>query len=110
MTLGSGNAYEVNNLLDGLRLVDVTPCIARNELPRRKSTFDAWTTGYDGCAVSERKGKQVEENSRWAKLIGGLRKTRYRRPPRAGPRALFIGAAQEPAAEDDANGRRLADV
>ena len=36
VTLGADKGYDVKDFLDGLRLVDVTPHIARNETPRRK--------------------------------------------------------------------------
>ena len=93
VTLAADKGYDTKDFVAGLRLVDVTPHIARNETARRRSTIDARTTRHEGYAVSQRKRKLVEEIFGWAKVVGGLRKTRYRGLPRVGLHAMFVGAA-----------------
>ena len=74
VTLGSGNAYEVNNLLDGLRLVDVTPHIA----PTKFTTLDGTTTARGGYKTTQRIRKRVEDIFGCINTVGGIRKTRPR--------------------------------
>ena len=45
---------------------------------KTNSTIDARTTRHPGHAISQRKGKRIEEIFGWRKTVGGLGKTRHR--------------------------------
>jgi Transposase DDE domain len=65
-----------------LRELGITPHVAQNayetETARRRSAIDGRTTRHDGYALSQKKGKRIEEIFGWLKTVGGLRQTRFR--------------------------------
>jgi hypothetical protein len=57
----------------------VTPHVAWNvHRTRAQSAIDGRTTRHTGYAVSQRKRKVVEEAFGWGKVVGPLRKLRWR--------------------------------
>lgn len=77
ITLGGDKNYDVRDLVDTLRGLNVTPHVAQNNT-NRKSAIDGRTTRHPGYAVSMRKRKRVEEIFGWLKTVGVMRKTRHR--------------------------------
>jgi transposase len=92
-TLGGDKAYDTRAFVDGLRAVGVTPHIAPNITRSRDSMLDWRTLRHPGYQLSQRCRKKVEEIFGWAKVIGGLRKTRYRGVARTGLWAYLVAAA-----------------
>lgn len=91
-TLGADKGYDVASFTSTLQSVGVTPHVAQHTKGRR-SSIDGRTTRHPGYAVSQRCRKKVEEIFGWMKVIGGLRKTRYRGVERTGLWAYLVGTA-----------------
>ena len=91
-TLGADKGYDAASFTGTLQSVGVTPHVAQNTNGRR-SSIDGRTTRHAGYAVSQRCRKKVEEIFGWMKVIGGLRKTRYRGIERTGLWAYLVGTA-----------------
>lgn len=91
-TLGADKGYDAASFTGTLQSVGVTPHVAQNTKGRR-SSIDGRTTRHPGYAVSQRCRKKVEEIFGWMKVIGGLRKTRYRGIERTGLWAYLVGTA-----------------
>ncbi len=81
LTLGGDKNYDQRPFVDGCRLRNVTPHVARK---RKGSALDGRTTRHAGYAVSQQTRKRVEEIFGWGKTVGGLRKLRFRGVRRAG--------------------------
>ena len=81
LTVGGDKNYDQRPFVDGCRMRNVTPHVARK---RKGSVVDGRTTRHAGYAVSQRKRKRVEEIFGWGKTVGGLRKLRFRGVRRAG--------------------------
>ena len=82
ITLGADKAYDVEDFVNELRSMKVTPHVAQNT-SGRSSTIDGRTTRHDGYAVSQRIRKRIEEAFGWIKVVAGQDKTwcnRYTRP------------------------------
>ena len=62
--------------MDALRCANVTPHVAQNT-SNRSSAIDGRTTRHPGYAMSQRFRKRIEECFGWAKVIGGMRKSRF---------------------------------
>ncbi|MGY4183044.1 transposase [Bradyrhizobium sp. USDA 4518] len=77
ITLGADKAYDVEDFVNELRSMNVTPHVAQNTSGRR-STIDGRTTRHGGYAVSQRIRKRIEEAFGWIKTIAGQEKTRFR--------------------------------
>jgi hypothetical protein len=75
ITVGADKGYDQQRFVDGCRGITVTPHVARK---RKYSAIDGRTTRHAGYAVSRRLRKRVEEIFGWEKMVGGLRKLRYR--------------------------------
>jgi IS5 family transposase len=75
-----------------LRDRDVTPHVAQNTTGRR-SAIDRRTTRHAGYDVSQLLRKRVEEMFEWMKMVGGLRRTRFRGLQRTGLAAYLVAAA-----------------
>ena len=58
--------------------MNVTPHVSQNVKRSGGSAIDGRTTRHEGCQVSQRKRKQIEEVFGWVKTVGNLRKTRHR--------------------------------
>ena len=94
VTLGADKAYDMREVVAGLRSMDVTPHLAQYpDTPQRGSALDGRTTRHDGYAISQRKRKLVEEIFGWMKTIGRLQKLRHRGGPKVGWIFTFTAAA-----------------
>jgi transposase len=92
-TLGADKAYDMREVVEGLRAMDVTPHVAQySETKHRGSAIDRRTTGQPGYAVSQTIRKRVEEIFGWMKTVGLLRKLRHRGGPRVGWIFTFTAA------------------
>ena len=89
VTLGGDKAYDTKEFVQEMRDHQVTPHIAL----KATTMIDARTTRPPGYAISQQKGKRVEEIFGWLKTIGGLRKTRHRGVERVGWMFTFALAA-----------------
>lgn len=84
-TLGGDKGYDRDELVGGLRSLEVTPHVAQNiHATRSRSAIDGRTTRHAGYEVSQRKRKVVEETFGWAKVVGPLRKLHLRGTERVG--------------------------
>jgi DDE family transposase len=70
ITLGADKAYDVEDLVNELRSMKVTPHVAQNT-SGRSSAIDGRTTRHDGDAVSQRIRKHIEEAFGWMKTVAG---------------------------------------
>jgi transposase len=77
ITVGADKGYDTRDLVQALRLLQVTPHVAQNT-SNRSSAIDERTTRHAGYGVSQWKRKRVEEIFGWLKAVGLLRKTRHR--------------------------------
>ena len=76
VTLGADKNDDTRGCVDALRCVNVTPHVAQNT-NNRSSAIDGRTTRHRGYAMSQRFRKRIEECFGWAKVIGGMRKSRF---------------------------------
>ena len=76
VTLGADKNYDTRACVDALRGANVTPHVAQNT-SNRSSAIDGRTTHHRGYAMSQRFRKRIEECFGWAKVIGGMRKSRF---------------------------------
>jgi hypothetical protein len=75
LTLGAGKGYDATGFVTDLRLVCVTPHVARKS---RHSAIDGRTTRHESHALSQKHCKRIEEAFGWARTIGGMAQTVYR--------------------------------
>ena len=91
-TLGGDKNYDTQDHVQALRKLGVTPHVAQNDRNRR-SAIDDRTTSHAGYAVSQVKRKCVEQVFGWGKVVGPIRKTKYRGVHRVGWMFTFTQAA-----------------
>jgi transposase len=91
-TLGADKGYDTKEFVAGARERGFTPHVARNTAGRR-SAIDGRTTRHAGYAVSQRKGKLVEQGFGWGKTVALLRKLRHRGKDLVGWVFAFTSAA-----------------
>ncbi len=91
-TLGGDKNYDTQDHVKALRTLGVTPHVAQNDRNRR-SAIDDRTTSHAGYAVSQVKRKCVEQVFGWGKVVGPIRKTKYRGVQRVGWMFTFTQAA-----------------
>jgi transposase len=92
-TVGADKAYDMREVVDGLRAMAVTPHVAQYpDTPHRGSAIDGRTTTQPGYAVSQTLRKRVEEIFGWMKTVGLLRKLRHRGGPKVGWIFTFTAA------------------
>jgi transposase len=96
ITLGADKAYDVEDFVNELRSMRVTPHVAQNT-SGRSSAIDGRTTRHSGYAVSQRIRKRIEEAFGWIKTVGGQRKTRFRGRDRVGWAFTFAADRTAPA-------------
>lgn len=77
VTVGGDKGYDTRDFVAGCRDRNVTPHVAQNAQPRRRSAIDARTTHHAGYAISQRVRKRIEEVFGWMKTVGNFRKTRF---------------------------------
>ncbi len=92
ITLGADKAYDVEDFVNELRSMKVTPHVAQNTRGR-SSAIDGRTTRHSGYSVSQRIRKRIEEAFGWIKTVAGQRKTRFRGRDRVGWAFAFAAAA-----------------
>ncbi len=92
ITLGADKAYDVEDFVNELRSMKVTPHVAQNT-SGRSSAIDGRTTRHGGYAVSQRIRKRIEEAFGWIKTVAGQDKTRFRGRDRVGWAFTFSAAS-----------------
>jgi transposase len=92
-TLGADKAYDTQEFVRATRNLRIAPHVAQNTSRTCGSRIDARTTRHRGYEISQRRRKRVEEIFGWMKVIGGLRRTRYRGTQRTGLWAYFVASA-----------------
>jgi transposase len=92
ITLGGDKNFDVEDFVNELRAMNVTPHVAQNTSSRR-SAIDGRTTRHDGYAVSQRIRKRIEEAFGWIKTVAGQEKTRFKGVARVGWAFTFAAAA-----------------
>jgi transposase len=92
ITLGGDKNFDVADLVNELRSMNVTPHVAQNT-SGRSSAIDGRTTRHPGYTVSQRIRKRIEEAFGWIKTIAGQEKTRFRGVDRVGWAFTFAAAA-----------------
>ena len=91
-TLAADRGYHTRGFIAHLRARGVGPHIAL--VPgRRTPGLDGRTTRHPSYALSQRLRKLVEEVWGWAKMVGGLRKSRFVGRARTELYALLVGTA-----------------
>jgi len=83
VTLGGDKNYDVEDFVNELRSMRVTPHVAQNTSGRR-SAIDGRTTRHPGYGVSQCIRKRIEEAFGWIKTVGGQAKTKFRGLDRVG--------------------------
>jgi transposase len=91
-TLGADKAYDTRACVAAMRACGVTPHVAQHSNGRR-SAVDGRTTRHVGYEQSQRIRKRIEEVFGWMKVIGGLRRTRYRGLARTQLAGYLVAAA-----------------
>jgi len=89
ITLGADKGYDVEDFVNELRSMNVTPHVAAKVAG---SAIDGRTTRHEGYAVSQRIRKRIEEVFGWGKTIGPLARTMLRGTERVGTQFTFAVA------------------
>ena len=92
-TVGGDKGYDTRDFVHDCRLLGVTPHVAQNSGPHRRSAIDARTTRHGGYLVSQKKRKLVEEIFGWMKTVGNFRRTRFKGRQRTQLAAYFVAAS-----------------
>jgi transposase len=92
-TLAADKGYDTEEFVAQTRRLGITPHVAQNISRVRGSRIDERTTRHRGYELSQRARKRVEEIFGWMKVVGGLRRTRYRGLQRTGLWAYFVASA-----------------
>ena len=92
ITLGADKGYDVEDFVNELRSMKVTPHVAQNT-SGRSSAIDGRTTRHAGYAVSQRIRKRIEEAFGWMKGVAGQEQTNFRGRDRVGWAFTFAAAA-----------------
>lgn len=92
-TVGADRAYDTRDFVAGCRELGVTPHVAQHANDRRRSAIDRRTTRHIGYTISQRVRMRIEQVFGWAKVFGGLRRTRFRGVGRTQLAAYLVGAA-----------------
>ncbi len=92
VTLGGDTNYDVEDFVNELRSMSVTPHVAQNTR-NRSSAIDGRTTRHSGYGVSQRIRKRIEEAFGWIKTVAGQQKTKFRGVERVGFAFTFAAAA-----------------
>lgn len=92
-TLAGDKGYDTKGFVEMLQQRQIAPHIAANDKRPGGSAVDPRIRNRKGYAISQRARKRIEEIFGWMKVIGGLRKTRYKGRARTQLAAEIIGAA-----------------
>jgi transposase len=90
ITLGADKGYDVQDFVNELRSMNVTPHVAAKS---KGSAIDGRTTRHAGYAISQRIRKRIEEPFGWSKTVGLEAKTMLRGLERVGGQFIFNLAA-----------------
>lgn len=83
-TLGADKGYDTRDFVADIRFARVTPHVAQNAGPRRRSAIDGRTTRHPGYAQSINARKRIEQVFGWIKQAAGLRQLKARGRSRVG--------------------------
>jgi transposase len=84
VTVGADKAYDTVNFVAEARAMGVTPHVAQNITPRRRSAIDGRTTRHPGYEISQVIRKRIEEANGWIKTVAGMARTLHRGLDRVG--------------------------
>jgi len=93
ITLAGDKGYDTRDFIEKCRERNVTPHVAQNLGPRRRSAIDGRTTRHAGYALSQVFRKRVEEIFGWLKTVANFRKTRFKGLERTQLASYLVGAA-----------------
>lgn len=77
-TLGADKGYDTRDFVAALRSSGITPHVAQNIQPRRRSAIDGRTARHVGYAQSINVRKRIEQVFGWIKQSAGLRQLKAR--------------------------------
>lgn len=83
-TLGADKGYDTRDFVADIRFARITPHVAQNAGPRRRSAIDSRTTRHAGYAQSVNARKRIEQVFGWIKQAAGLRQLKARGRSRVG--------------------------
>jgi transposase len=83
-TLGADKGYDTRDFVADLRFAGVTPHVAQNIQPRRRSAIDGRTVRHPGYARSINARRRIEQVFGWIKQAAGLRQLKARGRSRVG--------------------------
>jgi hypothetical protein len=83
-TLGADKGYDTRDFVADIRFARITPHVAQNAGPRRRSAIDGRTTRHPGYAQSINARKRIEQVFGWIKQAAGLRQLKARGRSRVG--------------------------
>lgn len=95
ITLGGDKGYDTQDFVPASRELAVTPHVACNQPPKRRSAIDRRTTRHPGYAISLVVRRGIEQVFGWLKSSGGLRKARFRGRERTALAADFAAATYD---------------
>lgn len=90
LTLGADKGFDAAGFVADLRQACVTPHVAQKS---RHSAIDGRTTRHEGCVLSIKHRKRIEEAFGWAKTVGGMAQTVFRGVERVRSRFILTMAA-----------------
>ncbi|QEY32552.1 IS5 family transposase [Synechococcus sp. RSCCF101] len=83
-TLAADKGYDTRDFVAGVRFAGVTPHVAQNSGPRRRSAIDGRTVRHAGYGQSIKARKRIEQVFGWIKQAAGLRQLKARGRSRVG--------------------------
>ena len=83
-TPGADKGYDTRDFVADLRISGITPHVAQNIQPRRRSAIDGRTVRHQGYAQSINARKRIEQVFGWIKQAAGLRQLKARGRSRVG--------------------------
>jgi transposase len=89
VTVGADAGYDAQDFVDACRSRGVTPHVAQ----KKHSAIDGRTTRHAGYSASQQVRKRSEQIFGWLKVIGGMRKTRFKGRERNQLLAYMTGTA-----------------
>ncbi len=92
ITLGADKGYDVEDFVNELRSMNVTPHVAAKVAG---SAVDRRTTRHAGYAISQRIRKRIEEAFGWSKTVGPIAQTMLRGIERVGAQFTFTLAGYD---------------
>lgn len=93
LTLAADKGYDTRDFVRACRERRITPHVARNEYPGRRSSLDERTTRHPGYRVSSIARRLIEKVFGWMKTVAGFRRTRFRGRQKTSSAALMAAAA-----------------